>query len=345
MRVLVLCGGASSERNVSYASGDSVATWVAALGHEVWKYDPEQIGHLFTPDHKLSSGVIGTDAPEPGGLGGFDARVVRGLLDTIERQRIEFVFPILHGGYGEDGTVQSLLEWVAVPYAGSGPRSCAVAMHKPTAKHLMSAANVPVPQGFAVEYPELADTERITQRIAREFGFPAIIKPQSGGSTIGLTIAKAEADVPGALEQIRAQRDGALIEKLFAGSEIAATVIDGQAFPLVEIRPKEGFYDYANKYTAGRTEYICPAELPAEVTNGIQRAAERAFQALDARGFARVDFLVHERDFVCLELNSLPGMTATSLVPKAARAHGWSAEELIGRIMDRALNAVADRRA
>ncbi len=318
------------------ASGDAVAKWVAALGHDVIKYDPERPGELFRFDETIAPPAIGLDAPALSGAREFDPHVVRGLLDVIEREHVEIVFPILHGGYGEDGTLQSLLEWVGMPYTGSGPLSCSSAMHKPTAKALMHAAGVPLARGFVVDENELADIDSIKVRITREFGYPAIVKPQSGGSTVGLTVLHSENDLSKALNAIREQRDGALIEQLFSGREIAATVIDGVAFPLIEIRPKQGIYDYANKYTAGRTEYICPAELPTGMAAAIQKSAVDVFRSLSARGFARVDYLANDNEFICLELNSLPGMTATSLVPKAAKAYGWTAEQLIAKILDTA---------
>ncbi len=138
--MLVLCGGASSERIVSLASGDSVAKWCAALGHDVFKYDPERPGKFYSAEETIAPSAIGLVAPNLDGHRGFDARVVRGLLDAIETHKIDVVFPILHGGYGEDGTLQSLLEWVNVSYTGSGPRSCALAMHKPTAKTVLGDA-------------------------------------------------------------------------------------------------------------------------------------------------------------------------------------------------------------
>lgn len=334
MKVLVLCGGASSERVVSMASGDAVAKWVAALGHDVVKYDPERAGELFNSDETIAPPAIGLDAPALKSASGFEPCVVRGLLDVLERERVELVFPILHGGYGENGTLQSFLEWVGMPYTGSGPLSCAAAMHKPTAKTLMYSAGVPLARGFEVSENELGNVDEIKQRISREFGYPAIVKPQNGGSTVGLTVLQSEANLSQALDSIREQHDGALIEQLFSGREIAATVIDGVAFPLIEIRPKQGIYDYANKYTSGRTEYICPAVLPTAMTVAIQQNAVRVFHALGARGFARIDFLANDKEFICLELNSLPGMTATSLVPKAAKAYGWTAEQLIAKIIE-----------
>lgn len=334
MKILVLCGGASSERIVSLASGDAVAKWIAALGHDAQKYDPQQVGVLFESDQNIAPSAIGTIAPAFSGGKSFEPRVVRGLLDALERECIDLVFPILHGGYGEDGSLQHLLEWVGMPYTGSGPLSCAVAMHKPTAKVLMEDAGVAVAKGITISENQLTDLAAAERLVRDHIGFPSIVKPQSGGSTVGLTVVNDESDLPLALNTIREQNDGALVERFFRGREIAATVIDGVAFPLIEIRPKQGIYDYANKYTAGRTEYVCPAELPSGMTDEIQKAAAKVFVALGARGFARVDFLANESEFICLELNSLPGMTSTSLVPKAARAYGWTAEQLIKKIID-----------
>lgn len=336
MNILVLCGGASSERNVSLASGDAVANWCSSLGHRTLKYDPEHPGTTFDSETLIAPEAIGMEAPRVSTSQSFDAGVVRGLLDAIEEHGINVVFPILHGGYGEDGSLQALLEWTGIAYTGSGPRSCAVSMHKPTAKALMAQAGIAVANGFEVAAYELDDETMIRNRLRDEIGYPAIVKPQSGGSTVGLTVLNSESQLPDALRLIREQRDGALIESYFRGREIAAAVVDGRALPLVEIMPKSGIYDYANKYTSGRTEYVCPAELSADLTQSVQRSAVSVFNALGARGFARIDFLVDDEKFICLELNSLPGMTATSLVPKAARAHGWSPEVLISRILETA---------
>lgn len=341
MRILVLCGGASSERTVSLASGDAVARWCMALNHDVIKYDPERPDEYFAADQPIAPTAIGLVAPKLNGHRAFDARVVRGILDAIEEHKVDVVFPILHGGYGEDGTLQSLLEWANVPYVGSGPRSCALAMHKPTAKVMLANHGVQVARGFSTAYDELGDCAKIRLRLEKEIGYPAIVKPQSGGSTVGLTVLESSDGLSEALAQIELQRDGALFETYFSGREIAATVIDGEAYPLIEIRPKSGIYDYSNKYTAGRTEYVCPAPLPEATTLAIQQCAETAFAALEARGFARVDFLVNDDGFICLELNSLPGMTATSLVPKAALARGLSAERMIEKFLASAWHPVA----
>lgn len=333
MRILVVCGGRTSERVVSLASGDAVATWIKELGHDVWKYDPEKPGHVVEAAARMAPSSIGVDAPSTVGDVAFSPNIVRGLIDVLSSRDIDLVFPILHGGYGEDGTLQALLEWVGMPYTGSGPRSCALAMHKPTAKALMANAGVPVAKGFSVRYDEYTNHEQVTERIEIELGYPVVVKPESGGSTVGLSVVDSAEELLPALSAVREQNDNALIEKLFVGREIAATVIDGQAFPLVEIRPKQGIYDYTNKYTAGRTDYFCPAELSDEMTEKVHAAAAAVFRALDARGFARVDFLVNETGFICLELNSLPGMTATSLVPKSAKAFGLTEKELIAKII------------
>ncbi|MCB9366620.1 MAG: D-alanine--D-alanine ligase [Calditrichaeota bacterium] len=327
---------------VSLASGDAVAAWCAALGHETYKYDPERPGEIFSWDEKLAPVAIGLEAPAVHGTAEFDPRVARGLLEVIEKLNVDVVFPILHGGYGEDGTLQSLLEWTGVSYTGSGPRSSAICMHKPTAKALMKEAGVPLAQGIAFNLEELSRVKRVGERITSELGYPSILKPQGGGSTVGLTVLESERDVAGAVQLIVEQHDGAIAETFFKGKEIAATVVNGESLPLVEIRPKVGIYDYSNKYTSGRTEYICPAELPAQMTFAVRMSAETVFRILGARGFARIDYLVNDEGIVCLELNSLPGMTALSLVPKAAHAHGWSSEDLIARILDTAWRPVGN---
>lgn len=337
MKVLVLCGGATAERIVSLASGDAVAQWVSEAGHVAVKYDPEAPRVVVPSAVKMAPEAIGLAAPAPLAADGFDPQIVRALLDTIERERPDIVFPILHGGYGEDGTVQALLDWCNVRYAGSGALASALAMDKQQARLLMQQAGVRVARGFAVPPERMEDAAFVAQFIAQTCGFPVVVKPLHGGSTVGLEKVYAAPDLAAALAAVRQQRDTALVEELFAGREITVTVVNGEPFPIVEIRPKTGFYDYANKYTAGRTDYICPAEIPDAVTQNVQAAAVAAFHALGCRGCVRVDFLLNDHDeFVCLELNTQPGMTLHSLVPKASRARGIQPPALMQLILDAA---------
>jgi D-alanine-D-alanine ligase len=343
MKVLVLCGGASAERVVSLASGDAVGGWLKDAGYDVRKYDPEIPGVVHTPSDKMAPAEIGLDAPSPLNDGRLNTTVLRGLLDVIDREKPDVIFPIFHGGYGENGAVQAVLEWVQIPYTGSNKLACAVAMNKQVACSLMRAAGVPVPQGFSVSLRDLGDAKQVAERIESSFGFPVVIKPLNGGSTVGLTKVQSAMDVAAALKAVRDQNDDALVEAHFTGRETTVTVIGGEAYPVIEIRPKAGFYDYSNKYTSGRTEYLCPAPLSAEVTQELQNCARVAFKALGCSGFARIDFLVNEQDeFVCLEVNTLPGMTTHSLVPKAARTHGEEPPQLMRKLIDLALNAATE---
>jgi len=335
MRVLVLCGGESAERIVSLASGDAVASWLAQAGHEVMKYDPEQPGRLHSSDEPLAPEAIGLAAPPPIGRRGFDPSVVLALLDAIDTAKPDLVFPILHGGYGENGTLQALLDWVNMPYAGSGSLASGLAMNKEWSRAAFRAAGVPITEGFVVPERQSDVVGLVRKRIESSFGYPAVIKPLWGGSTIGLSKVHSPSDVEAAVRAVEALADRVLVEAHFTGREIAATVVADEAYPLVEIRPKEGFYDYSNKYTSGRTDYLAPAPLGRSETDAIQRAAVTAFRCLGCSGFARVDFLLGEGGrFVCLEVNTLPGMTQSSLVPKAARAKGEEPPRLMQRIID-----------
>jgi len=315
--------------------------WLAEAGHDVWKYDPEAAGKYFRADETMAPEAIGTAAPAPVAHGEYSPQTVRGLMDAFDRIRPDVVFPILHGGRGEDGTLQSLLDWVGLPYTGPGALACALAMNKHHARLVFEAEDVPITKGFVVPYEKMMDASFVREKIQKTVGFPAVIKPLNGGSTVGLTKVFSANEVAPALTAVSVLGDQALVEAHFEGREIAATVVAGAAYPLVEIKPKEGFYDYTNKYTSGRTDYICPAEISPDVTRRIQESAVTAFRSLGCAGFSRVDFLLGMKgDFVCLELNTLPGMTKNSLVPKAARARGEQPPELMQKIIECALSGI-----
>lgn len=339
MKILVLCGGESVERNVSVASGDAVGSWLAEAGYEVVKYDPQHPGRTYGPQDLMAPPEIGLVAPDIMANDGPDMETIRGLADVIETEQPAMVFPILHGGYGEDGTLQAVLDWMNVPYTGSGVLACALAMHKVHARRVMQSVGVPTTEGFVVTGAEFKDPGAVAGQIKSSFGFPVIVKPVSGGSTIGLTKVRASEELAAALQTVRSLGDDALVEAQFDGREIAVTVVAGEAFPLIEIRPRQGFYDYANKYTSGRTDYIHPPEVSTRAAASISKAAEQVFKALGCSGFARLDFLINDHEeFVCLEANTLPGMTkGYGLVPKAARAKGWDGPQLVRRIVECAL--------
>ena len=340
MKVLVLCGGSSAERVVSWASGDAVGGWIAEAGHDIVKYDPEQPNRLLGPTELFAPPEIGVSAPPPRNERGYHPQVVRDLLTQFDRFQPDIVVPIFHSGYGEDGTLQALLEWMHMPFTGSGSVACALAMDKHLAKVVMESEGVPVLPGFVVERRWLDKySSEIDEQIREMLEYPVVVKPLKGGSTVGLTKVQSSDELARALELVEEQSDDAIIESLFVGREITVTVIEDEAYPVIEIRPKAGFYDYTNKYTSGRTEYLCPAPIDEEVAVEVQNAALAAFESLGCSGFARVDFLLGEdNSFVCLEVNTLPGMTRNSLVPKAARAKGLEPVQLMEKIIACAQN-------
>lgn len=325
------------ERIVSLASGDAVGGWLTEAGYDVLKFDPENPDRVHRAEERMSPLEIGLGAPPPLGNGMLNTQAVRGLLNVIDGERPDVVFPIFHGGYGENGTLQALLEWIGIPYTGSNMLASAMAMNKHIACAAMARAGVPVSEGFVVAREHLQVPE-VAARIEATLGYPVVIKPVNGGSTVGLTKVKDRADLPAAVEAIREQGDDALIEVQFTGREITVAVVAGEAYPAVEIRPREGYYDYSNKYTSGRTDYLCPAPISERESRELQSSAVTAFEALGCSGFARVDFLLADNGmFVCLEVNTLPGMTTHSLVPKAARVRGEEPPALMRKIVNCAL--------
>lgn len=335
MKIVVLCGGDSAERIVSLASGDAVGEWLALSGYEVLKLDPSRPDEIYRADQPMSPAQIGAEPPPAPPQQNFDPSRVLRFLSALERIAPDLAFPILHGGWGEDGTIQSLLDWVGLPYTGSGPLACALAMNKQKAKDIWLSFDVHAPNGQVVPCNEIA--HRNAASAFPDLTFPVVFKPLHGGSTVGLTIVRKREEIERAAQAVANLRDDLLIETYINGREITAVVLGTEAMPLIEIRPHEGFYDYHNKYTSGRSDYLCPAPLKEELTEQIKKTALKAYHALDCRGFARVDFLLTpENEAYCLELNTLPGMTRTSLVPKAAKAAGIEPPALVDRIVKEA---------
>lgn len=330
MKVLAFCGGQSAERLVSLASGDAVAKWIAESGHDVLKFDPAVPGIVHRVDSVLAPAQIGALPPASSSVSVFDPKTVRGILDIIERETPDFIFPILHGGWGEDGKLQALLDWVQVPYACSGALASALAMNKQMAKTIFAASGVSVAKGFVVPEQFVSDVNWCKTQIEDVCGFPAVIKPCNSGSAVGVSIVNNSGEIADGLKAVREQHDVALVESFFRGRELTVTIVNGEPYPVIEISPHDGFYDYHNKYTAGRTDYLCPAPITDAEKKSIQRDAVTAFNSLGCSGIARVDFLLNDHGrHICLEVNTLPGMTATSLVPKSAIANGIAPAELM----------------
>ncbi len=317
----VLLGGTSSEREVSLASGEAVASALEASGWEVRRYD------------------YGAEDEER--HGDLSARLEKAVT-TGPLAEAGVIFIVLHGGAGEDGRVQAWLEMAGLPYAGSGVLGSSVSMDKWITKSLAREAGVAVPAGALWRTGDPVPEEIIETGWGAEMGWPLVIKPVDQGSTMGLTIVESTDEVPAALELAARFGEMVLVEEFIPGREVTVSVLEEEALPVIEIIPSHGIYDYECKYTPGMSEYVCPAELSGEVTRDLQDAALMIYRALHHRDFSRIDFRLRDDSrFYLLEGNTLPGFTTTSLVPKAAAAVGIGFEDLCGRIIGSAVNRKA----
>lgn len=292
-------GGSSSEREISLRSGKAVAQGLRAKGYRVEEVD------------------VNADLPQ-----------------ELKERGIEVAFLALHGKFGEDGSVQGLLEMMRIPYTGSGVLASALAMDKILTKRILHDRGFLTP---AYTYFEAH------QSTAKEFArhmtltYPVIVKPSREGSTIGIGIVKEGAELEKALIAAAEYDSRVLVEEFVEGKEVTAGVLNGEALPLIEVAPKSGFYDFHSKYTKGATEYILPARISPDLTEEIQRLTVEIYQELGCEGVARADYIVdaHDRPFF-LEINTIPGMTETSLIPKAAAHAGIIFEDLVEKILDSA---------
>ena len=231
------------------------------------------------------------------------------------------------------GTVQSLLDLRGIKYTGTGVLGSAVAMNKSFSKIMFNHFDVLTPKWFVVNEKEF-DNELTQNKIKKFFGYPCIIKPNEQGSTVGLTVCRGDSEVKESVLLALKYSENALIEEYIEGHELTVAVFNNECFPPLEIKPKKGLYDYESKYTSGMSEYIVPAEFPENILNHLKHQALLAFNAVGAKGYARVDFRLNKKnESYCLEINTLPGMTDTSLVPKMAKAVGIEFDELIDRIV------------
>ncbi len=294
MKIGVLMGGLSSEREISLRSGKAVFEALKRKGYDAVCIDP-----------------------------------ARDLGLQMLRHKVDAAFICLHGTPGEDGTVQGLLEFMGIPYTGSGVLASAVAMDKIVAKKLLIYHGIPTP---VFEVNEQGKT------IGKRVALPVIVKPAKQGSTIGVTRVRIKKDLEKAIRVARRFGPKVLIEKFIKGRELTVGILNDLALPVVEVRPVSGFYDFKSKYTPGRTEYLVPAPILRRVAKRVQELALSTHQALGCSGASRVDLMLAEGDDpYILEVNTIPGMTETSLLPKAAREAGISFDDLVERILVMAL--------
>jgi D-alanine-D-alanine ligase len=315
MRVAVLKGGRSLERTVSLRSGARAQEALKQLGHEVLPID------------------VG---PE--------------LLSELQERGPDAAFLALHGRDGEDGTVQGLLETIGIPYTGSGPAACMRCTDKALAKHLMREAGIPTPDFHAFKESAVKElgVAAALPSVARELGFPMVVKPASQGSAFGVKFAHSSEDLPAAIVGALSYDRKVLLERYVKGRDLAVSVLDAQAdagepiaLPVVEAIPREReFYDYESRYEIGMTTYVCPAELPPETTVRAQELALAVYRLLGCHGVARIDLMLDEQsgEPAVLEANVVPGLTETSLLPIASDAAGIDLYALVERILQSAFS-------
>ena len=344
MRILVLAGGLSPERNVSLSSGAMVCEALRKRGHQVALMDlffgldgaasgralyaapvPDSFKRVAREAPNLEEVKARRGRPGPSAIG-------PGVLEMCARADV--VYLALHGACGEDGRIQAALDLLGVPYTGSGCLGSALAMDKDLTKQLV-AGKVKTPQWETVTV-----TEDIIEELMGRIKPPVVVKPISSGSSIGVYIAKNKAELKKALEESAKLGGRTVIEQYIQGREIQVAVLDGKALPSIEIIPKSGFYDYANKYQPGAASEVCPARIPAEWEKAVGGAALTVFQTLGLSVYARADFIVtSDGTPYFLEINTLPGMTPTSLVPQEAAAAGIDYGNLCDTIIQKSLEA------
>ena len=337
MRIAVLFGGTSSERDVSIASGSQVVKALREAGHDVIAVDTAT-GVLAPADEKklLTAGVAPVP-PEEASLDMLRSGDTSSIVSAPELAGIDVIFLALHGGTGENGTLQAMLELTGIPYTGSGPLGSAVAMDKDMTKRILVHAGVPTPDWLMAPVSAQEAIERL--------GLPLIVKANKQGSTVGLTKVKHASEFDEAIENAYQHDDEVMVEQFIPGRELTVPILADEPLPVGEIIIDSDIFDYETKYQSGRAEEIFPADLPGPIAVRAQAYALTAHRALKLRGYSRVDFrLDDDHQLWCLEANTLPGMTAASLFPKGAAAAGMGFPEVCERICQLALEEHRRRR-
>ncbi|MEF2955243.1 MAG: D-alanine--D-alanine ligase [Blautia sp.] len=336
MNIVVLAGGNSTEREVSISSGQGVCQALRERNHKAILVDAyfgkeSMEGELFSDKYDTEQAAAWM-------------RKQSNNLEEVMKTRKEFfgphvleicqkadiVFLALHGANGEDGKVQSVLDLMGIKYTGCGPLSSGMAMDKGITKMVFEAKGVPTPKGMTLEKGECSS-------YLSDYGmdFPVIVKPCCGGSSVGVCIAHNQQEYGAALMEAFSYENQVVVEQFITGREFSVAVVDGKAYPVIEIAPLEGFYDYKNKYSAGSCVETCPADLSASLTKEMQMYAEKGYEALNLQAYARLDFLMEEDgSMYCLEANTLPGMTPTSLIPQEASVIGMNYPQLCEKLIE-----------
>lgn len=340
MKIVVLAGGTSTERDVSLSSGAMIYQALKANGHQAilldvyLGYEGNDIDVIFEKEEDWTGEISSVSEKNP------DIEQIKAMRPDGEKnffgpnvisicQLADIVFMALHGENGENGKIQACFDLMGITYTGTDYVSSAICMDKGITKDIFACHGIPTPSGIRLKKGE---------KQIKQVPFPCIVKACCGGSSVGVSIAYKEEEYENALKEAFNYDNEVIIEQYIKGREFSVGVMDGRALPVIEIAPLQGFYDYKNKYQAGSTIETCPAELSEEKTKEMQEYAEAAFKALRLKNYARMDFMMGEKgDIYCLEANTLPGMTPTSLLPQEAAAEGVSFGELCEKIIAAAL--------
>lgn len=296
----VLMGGPSSEREISLKSGKAVYEALKAEDYQVTAID------LTTADEN---------------------EVRKAIADAD----IDIAFLALHGKFGEDGTVQAILESMEIPYTGSGVEASRIAISKALTQKILKSKNVPVPNFLVLRRSDKISDDELLKELG---GLPVVVKPDQEGSSIGVTIVRERKDLSVAIKEAFSFGPQVLVDKFIEGRELTVGILADEALPVIEIRPKEGFFDFTAKYQKGLTDYIVPAVLDEEVAARVQQAALQAYQAAGCCDFSRVDVMLDKNNVpYVLEINTIPGFTSTSLLPKAAKCRGYEFADLCVKLI------------
>lgn len=335
MKIVVLAGGISTEREISVVSGTGVCRALRSKGHQAILVD------VYCGDERADADTAFTDTYDVDEAAAY----IRSFDDKLQQMssRREFfgpnvlklclaadtVFLALHGENGENGKVQAAFDLLGIPYTGSGYLGSALAMDKEMSKQLFRASDVPTPAGIV-----LRKSEERKAAAENGVGLPCVVKPSCGGSSVGVSIARTEEEYQAALDEGFRYENVLIIEQYISGREFSVGVVDGEVYPVIEIAPIRGFYDYHNKYQAGSTVETCPADLSEELTKEMQGYALQAYRALRLESYGRIDVMMDtENHMYCLEANTLPGMTPTSLLPQEAAALGMDFASLCEKLI------------
>lgn len=346
MDIVVLAGGLSTERDVSFVTGKMVSKALRKNGHRVILLDvfmgysdkKEDVRGIFerSEDVSVQVGEIRTEAPDLAAVKASRADQSENFFgpNVIEIcQMADVVFMALHGENGENGKIQAAFDLFGIRYTGTGYLGSALAMDKQIAKQLFASHDIPTPLGISMKREA-----QIREFQQTGLSLPCVVKPCCGGSSIGVSVVRTEEEYGKALEEAFRWEEEVLIEEFIEGREFSVGVLDGEALPVIEIAPVEGFYDYKNKYKAGSAVETCPADLPEDIAERMQGYAVDVTKALGLGAYSRMDFLLNEKNqMYCLEANTLPGMTSTSLLPQEAQAVGISFEDLCERLIHSSL--------